>query len=166
MSDALAKRDGNWVESFIKGARETVHGAITKVSESGAGPYVHSGGSTLVQVGEGLAVGAVLGASKARLGVDASPALMGASAALSILSSGVSPTFSAHAAHVAGQAAAVMADRRTQSFLGGWMGGPSPKTVTSPAAMKPIGPAIAGEGGGDKILRTAERIARRQQEHT
>ena len=163
MSDALAKRQGDWVESWVKGARESVNGALTKVGKSGVGPYVRSGGSTLLQVGEGVAVGGVLGAAKARFGVDASPALMGASALLAVLSADVAPAFSAQAANVAGQAAAVMTDRRSQSFLGAWMGGGSPKAMPSPAEMKPIGPAIAGEGGGDRILRTAERIARRQQ---
>jgi hypothetical protein len=170
MSDALAKRNGDWVESWVKGARESVRGAISKVGESGVAPYVKSGGSALVHVTEGFAVGGMLGAAKVRFGVDASPALMGASAALSILASGASPTFSAHAAHVAGQAAAVMADRRTQSFLGSWMGGsPSSKGIAAPGApgaLKPVGPAIAGESGGDNIIRTAERIARRQQNQT
>lgn len=164
MVDALAKRDVPWVDSFIKGARESVHGAVTRVGASGVGPYVKAGGSVAVEVAEGATVGALLGASKARFGIDASPALMGVSAALAVFTADASPAFSAHATAVAGQAAAVMMDRKTQSFLGPMFGGAS-KAVSGSPEMKSVGPAVAGEGdvGGDRILQTAARIARRQQ---
>jgi len=162
MSDAITKRDGDWVKSWIDGAREAARGAVTKAGSSKAGPYLRTGGSTVIQVGEGIAVGALLGASKVRFGVDASPGLVGAAALLALATADVSPVLSAHAANMAGQAAAVMADRRTQSFLGGWMGGGA-KAVEGPSAMTPIGPAAQGPGGGDRILQTAARIAARRQ---
>jgi hypothetical protein len=131
----------SWVQSFVKRAK----GEVATVTPKGATPYLSSAGSTVVEVGSGLVVGGLLGAIQAKTGIDASPALLGTGALLSIALAGTHPEAAKYARAAAGQAAAVLAARKAEMFLGGM----TPVKSTGPAAASMHGEA------SDPILRVA-----------
>lgn len=161
MSDQIVKAPAvvpvkkTWVDDFMAKAR----GAGTAVADATPRSIKSVGrsvGSVVAEVGEGTLLGGLIGATRATFGVDASPAVMGVMSLAAVFLGDSHPTVAEVASRGAGQAAAIMADRRTEKFMGG---GGSPE---APRGLRPIG-AGAGRGnvkvnGEDPILAKAKKF--------
>ena len=137
----------SWVQSFVKRAK----GEMAQATPKGATPYVSATGSTVVEVGSGLVVGGLLGAIQAKTGIDASGALLGTGALLSVALAGTHPEASRYARAAAGQAAAVLAARKAEMLLGGGM------TLSKPLGGKAAA-SMHGEEASDPILKVAASL--------
>jgi hypothetical protein len=143
-----------WVDDFMAKAR----GAGTVVADatpSSLKTVGRSVGSVVAEVGEGAVLGGLIGAARATFGVDASPAVMGIGMAAAVFLGESHPMVAEVASRGAGQAAAIMADRRAEKLLGG--GGSSSEVSTQ--GLRPIGGAGALRANGeDPIVAKAKAL--------
>ena len=142
-----------WVDDFMSKARGAGV-AVADAAPSSIKTVARSAGSVAAEVGEGAVLGGLIGAARATFGYDASPAVMGIGMVAGVLLAESHPVVAEVAARGAGQAAAIMADRKAEKLLGG--GGGTPQ-VEAPRGLKPIGgkPNISGE---DPIVAKAKAL--------
>jgi hypothetical protein len=142
-----------WVDDFMAKAR----GAGTAVADATPRSIKSVGrsvGSVAAEVGEGAVLGSLIGAARATFGVDASPAVMGLGMAAAVLLGESHPLVAEVASRGAGQAAAIMADRRVEKF----MGGGSSSSEAPPRGLRPIGVGGAKMNGEDPIVAKAKAL--------
>ncbi len=149
----LAKK--TWVDDFMEKARGAGK-SVVEATPTSAKSVIRSAGSVAAEVGEGAILGGLIGAARATFGYDASPAVMGIGMAAGILLGESHPGVAEVASRAAGQASAIMFDRKAEKLLGG--GGASP----APSGLKPIGGGAARGGlnanGEDPIVAKAKAL--------
>lgn len=134
---AIVPAKRTWVDDFMAKARGSVVADATPTSLK---TVARSVGSVAAEVGEGAVLGGLIGAARATFGFDAAPAVMGVGMVAGVLLGESHPAVAEIASRGAGQAAAIMADRKAEKLLGGGSG------VEAPRGLRPIGGAAAGLG--------------------
>ena len=145
-----------WVDDFMAKAR----GAGTAVADATPSSMKSVGrsvGSVVAEVGEGAVLGGLIGAARATFGVDASPAVMGIGMAAAVFLGDSHPMVAEVASRGAGQAAAIMADRRAEKLLGGGGSGGG-GSIEAPRGLRPIGAGGAKMNGEDPVVAKAKAL--------
>lgn len=152
MTDAIVKAPTtaataakkSWVSDFMDKVKAETKAAVPSSPKTAVKTVAGVAGEVL----EGGVLGGLIGAARGTFGVDAAPAVMAASTLAAVFVAESHPAVAEIASRAAGQAAAIMADRKAEKLLGGGSGS-APSAPSAPPGMKPIGggrgAAVAGE---------------------